>query len=468
MAEPQRVVAAPVLWQEPPPTLRPAASESRWQRVVVLVLRPLWSLRVEIAVVLVLGLMWAAVASDLGVSWTAVFAVGCTSLGARSAGLRRWVRGVFHRARLRRQWMVAVRYAGLATINDRVPKAVSIRAVAAGDEVRVRVPAGSNVSLVAERAETIAAFLEVQDVRVARDRDNARWATVSVVRCDPLSGQEAVAWPWVDAGQLSLWEAVPVGITESGELATVVLPGHSMAIGGEPGGGKSNAESVIVATAALDPSVRLWLLDGKEGVEFAQWRGCAHRFVTSDLDEAIAVLGEARDEMEARYRYLLDTGKRKVEREDGLGLELVVVDELAVYLAAERKESKEFAWLLRDLVARGRAAGVIVVAATQKPSADVVPTSLRDLMGYRWAFRCSTPQASDTILGQGWASQGWSATAVDAADRGVGYLLHEGGRPVHVKACYLSDSDLASIACRAEALRRGSVLRVVDPLEASS
>jgi hypothetical protein len=468
MPEPQRVVAAPVLWQEPPPTLRPAVSESRWQRIVVLVLRPLWGLRVEVGVVLVLGLMWRAVSADLGPLRTAAFAVGCAVSGAGSPGLRRSVRGVFHRARLRRRWMVAVRYAGLATINDRVPKPVSIRAVPAGDEVRVKVPAGGNVPLLAEQAETIAAYLEVRDVRVVRDRDNARWATVAVVRCNPLSGQGAVAWPWVDAERLSMWEPVPVGVTESGELATVVLPGHSMAIGGEPGGGKSNAENVIVATAALDPSVRLWLLDGKEGVEFAQWRGCAHRFVTSDLGEAIGVLREARDEMEGRYRYLLDTGKRKVEQQDGLGLELVVVDELAVYLAAERKESKEFAWLLRDLVARGRAAGVVVVAATQKPSADVVPTSLRDLMGYRWAFRCSTPQASDTILGQGWASQGWSATAVDAADRGVGYLLHEGGRPVHAKACYLSDSDLASIARRAEALRRSSVLRVVEPVEASS
>jgi DNA segregation ATPase FtsK/SpoIIIE-like protein len=94
-----------------------------------------------------------------------------------------------------------------------------------------------------------------------------------------------------------------------------------------------------------------------------------------------------------------------------------------------------------------------VLAATQKPAAEVIPTSLRDLFGFRWALRCLTPQASDTVLGQGWASLGYSASAVDAADRGVGLLLSEGGLPVRLRACWLDDDQLAALAARAEALR---------------
>ncbi|MGH2689973.1 MAG: hypothetical protein ACRDKW_14380 [Actinomycetota bacterium] len=195
MPEQQRVVAAPVLWQEPPPTLRPAAAESRWQRLVVLVLRPLWGLRVEIAVVLVVLAVWLAVASGIGHVGTGVVAAAYTALGIRSPGLRRWLRGLFHRARLRRRWMTGVRYAGLATINDRVPKPVAIRDVPAGDELRVRVPAGGNVGLLAEQADTIAAYLGVMDVRVTRDRANARYAVVTVVRRDPLSAVDALPWP---------------------------------------------------------------------------------------------------------------------------------------------------------------------------------------------------------------------------------------------------------------------------------
>src|SRR6202008_1496828 len=147
-------------------------------------------------------------------------------------------------------------------------------------------------------------------------------------------------------------------------------------------------------------------------------------------------------------------GKRKVSREDGLPLHLVVCDELAFYLGVEdRKQQREFAELLRDLVARGRAAGVIVCAATQKPASDVVPTALRDLFGFRLALRCNTPQASDTILGRGWASEGHSAAAIAPGPRGVGLLLAEDGTPVRLHGLHLADDDVDELAARAAALR---------------
>ena len=114
---------------------------------------------------------------------------------------------------------------------------------------------------------------------------------------------------------------------------------------------------------------------------------------------------------------------------------------------------KEFTASFRDLVARGRAAGIITIAATQKPSADVVPTSLRDLFSFRWALRCSTPQASDSILGQGWASAGFSAHTIDTSAKGVGYLLHEGGEPRRIRSFCLNDDDLRALASRACQLR---------------
>ena len=114
---------------------------------------------------------------------------------------------------------------------------------------------------------------------------------------------------------------------------------------------------------------------------------------------------------------------RKVRREDGLALHLVVCDELAFYLTLpDKRQRQEFAELLRDLVARGRAAGVIVCAAKQKPGTDVVPSALRDLFGFRLALRCNMPQASDTILGQGWATAGADASTIPGGQRGVGYL----------------------------------------------
>ena len=78
-----------------------------------------------------------------------------------------------------------------------------------------------------------------------------------------------------------------------------------------------------------------------------------------------------------------------------------------------KDERTELSETLRDLISRGRAAGMIVIAATQKPSNDIVPTFVRDLFSFRMALRCTTPEASDTILGQGWAKEGYSASTLD-------------------------------------------------------
>jgi DNA segregation ATPase FtsK/SpoIIIE-like protein len=145
---------------------------------------------------------------------------------------------------------------------------------------------------------------------------------VTLVRRDPLVGRVSVPWPHREAARLSLWDPIPVGVDELGATLAVSLPERNVLMSGEPGAGKSAALSLLVATAALDPDARLWLLDGKL-VELSVWAPCAQRLAGPDVDEAIALLRELRDEMESRYRELLARGRRKVTREDGLPLQLV-------------------------------------------------------------------------------------------------------------------------------------------------
>jgi len=87
---------------------------------------------------------------------------------------------------------------------------------------------------------------------------------------------------------------------------------------------------------------------------------------------------------------------------------------------------------------------------------DVISTGLRDLFAFRWALRCTTPQASDTVLGQGWASHGYNAAELDPACPGVGWLLHERGLPVRCRTHYLDDDQVEQLAARAVILRRAS------------
>jgi S-DNA-T family DNA segregation ATPase FtsK/SpoIIIE len=160
--------------------------------------------------------------------------------------------------------------------------------------------------------------------------------------------------------------------------------------------------------------------------------------------------------MDRRYELLDTERRRKITKDDDVDLIMLVVDEIAYFSATvgDKRTQEEFSRLVRDLVARGRAAGIIVIAATQRPSADIIPTSLRDLFGYRLAFRCTTDISSDIILGYGWAKAGYSAANIAPEDRGVGWLLAEGGIPRRIKAAYLSDADIYALVDRAAWIRR--------------
>jgi S-DNA-T family DNA segregation ATPase FtsK/SpoIIIE len=254
---------------------------------------------------------------------------------------------------------------------------------------------------------------------------------------------------------LSMFGPVHLGIDENGEHVYVFLGERNMLLGGEPGGGKSNALNLIVAHGALSGDCKLILIDGKQ-VELGLWRHCADKFIGPSMTDALACMAHLQQIMNDRYDQLLAQGLRKITPESGESVYLVVIDEYAYFSATvgDKAQQAKFAALTRDLVARGRAAGVIVILATQRPSHQVIDPSLRDLFGYRWAFRCTTDSSSDTVLGHGWAGEGYSAATIDPLARGVSWLLSETGVPRRIKAAYLSDDDIKHLAAYAAQLRR--------------
>jgi S-DNA-T family DNA segregation ATPase FtsK/SpoIIIE len=260
----------------------------------------------------------------------------------------------------------------------------------------------------------------------------------------------------VPVAGLSMFDRVFLGMDEDGHRVEVELVYRNMLIGGEPGGGKSVALNNIVAHAAMAPDCRLWLFDGKQ-VELGLWADVAEVFVGNDITYCLRMLRELQREMDDRYRWLRRQRRRKVVSADPVELIVAVVDEVAYYSATvgRKQEQEEFSRLLRDVVARGRAAGVIVVAATQRPSVDIIPTSLRDLFGYRLAFRCTTDVSSDIILGHGWAKENYDASKIAPEDLGVGWLRAEGGLPVRMKSAFLSDEQIYDLVDYAAWLRTG-------------
>jgi len=254
---------------------------------------------------------------------------------------------------------------------------------------------------------------------------------------------------------LSIFDNVFIGVDEFGHPVDLPMIYRNIMIGGEPGAGKSSLLNTIVAHAALSPDCRLCLLDGKQ-VELGQWRDCADVFVGPDITRALATLRRLQTVMDNRYTYLARTGLRKMARTASFAAILCAVDEIAYFSATvgDKKTQEQFSALLRDLVARGRAVGIIVAAATQRPSSDIIPTSLRDLFAWRFAGRCTTDSSSDIVLGHGWAQRGWSANTISPTNPGAGLLIGEGGVPQLVKTAWLSDADCAAIAGYAAEIRQ--------------
>src|SRR5712691_12150759 len=258
----------------------------------------------------------------------------------------------------------------------------------------------------------------------------------------------------VPVAPLPIWHPIHLGTDETGRRVEVNLAERNMLIGGEPGGGKSVAMQLIVAHGALSSDCKLILIDGKR-VELGLWAECAEKFVGPSIDDAIDVMHGLQGLIDERTDVLLQMRKRKVTPDMGWPFYLVPIDEVAYFSATvgTSAQQKEFNATNRDVVARGRAPGIIPVEATQRPSADIIPTSLRDLFGYRWAFRCSTEASSDTILGHGWANKGYTAEELDPQSRGVSWLRAEDGIPRRVKSAYLTDDQIIELAAWAAQVR---------------
>jgi DNA segregation ATPase FtsK/SpoIIIE, S-DNA-T family len=254
---------------------------------------------------------------------------------------------------------------------------------------------------------------------------------------------------------LSMFDPVYLGIDEAGQPVYLPLMYNNLLVGGVPGAGKSALLSLIVAHAALSSDCRLCLIDGKQ-VELGLWREVADVFVGPDIHHAITTLRRLQTVMDNRYTWLTRKQRRKVGRGDGMNAIVLVVDEIAYFSATvgEKADRDLFSALLRDIVARGRAVAVIVVGATQRPTADIIPTSLRDIFSWRFAGRCTTNTSSDVILGYGWATRGYSAATISPLDQGVGWLIAEEGTPRRIKAAYLTDTDIIRLATYATAIRR--------------
>lgn len=280
--------------------------------------------------------------------------------------------------------------------------------------------------------------------------------------------------PLLDMERVNLWRPIPMGVNLRGQRINVSWVERSGLFGGEPGSGKSGAANDLLLAAALDPTVRMYLADGKAGADITPFEPIATMYDTDGDPECLLEILQHiwNEEIPERRALAKEHGSRKLT-EDMAAVDprvcqaVLLVDEWSSYgAAAERKTREEMERLLRLIVQQGRALGIITLAATQKPDSDSVPTGIRDILSIRWAMRCMTPEASDTILGKGYAANGHNAQRILKSQRGVGiFMSGEAAEPELSRSDYYDDDEVALLLDRAYALRKeaGTLPVTVEP-----
>lgn len=208
-----------------------------------------------------------------------------------------------------------------------------------------------------------------------------------------------------DRVDLSSWRpghdlALPVGIGPNGRAIDIPLRGDLALItaAGLPGSGKTSLlRSFAHAIAAQSPGgdrCQALIVDPKR-VEFTMlanntpwlWRG-----VCRDHDATGRALHDLRTELDARFR-LMERARQAVYAGMGWPVIVALVDELAI-LATDKTIMNDLTYCARI----GRAAGVVVVAATQRPSARTLTPELRALSDVSVSFRTRSANESRLTL----------------------------------------------------------------------
>ena len=164
-------------------------------------------------------------------------------------------------------------------------------------------------------------------------------------------------------------------------------------IGGTTGSGKSVVVNGILSTALLESpaKVRFILVDPKK-VELVDYKFLPHTIAyASEPDEMVKALETAVKITDERYS---EMQARRVKRYEGSDV-YVVIDELADLLTTCEKAATP---LLQRLCQIGRAARVHVIAATQRPTVDVVSAAITCNIDARLGLRCRNAQESRNII----------------------------------------------------------------------
>ncbi|MGX1505378.1 UNVERIFIED_CONTAM: S-DNA-T family DNA segregation ATPase FtsK/SpoIIIE [Streptomyces graminofaciens] len=284
-----------------------------------------------------------------------------------------------------------------------------------------------------------------------------------------LSKTGIVKWQLANAARHDIFKRIPFGIDPRGRAQSVPMIQHNALIGSLPGQGKTSSVRVLACGAALDPSVELWLHENKGTGDLDSLECVSHRFVSGIDDESVQYAADSlmllREEVMRRAKAIKQLPRdlcpdkritRQIADKRSLKLwPLVAVFDECQNVFAHPKYGKQAGEDAEFIIKLGRALGVMLVLATQRPDKDSLPTGISGNVSIRFCLKVAGQVENDMILGTSSYKNGVRATQFrPEIDAGNGYLKGATTLPVVVRTAYLDDPATNAIAQRALALRK--------------
>lgn len=333
-----------------------------------------------------------------------------------------------------------------------------------GPSFLIDVLPGMTVEQYRKQADLIASNMRVKSVRISQNEwqlDNGR-CELTAILSDPL----AKAFEMVSVPAVEDLNKIPFAMTENGESEEISFKNVSgVLIGGVPGSGKTGSMSSLFAGLIQSPLVQPIVLDGKGGSDW-EWITDRSSYYASDpsLEDVEAMLQRVENIRKARV------ATQKEERghsnfwslplEEEHPVIMLVIDECQTYLESKSGLSKEdkdranrIAAYIKKFVNKGRNAGIVVFLMTQKPTADSIPTGIRDNCGLSISFRVKTVDAAEAILGLGIRTSDLSPTNITKNQPGVAVMESDEGYS-RVRVPYIEEQNAERIAMQHQSMRK--------------
>ncbi|MDD6160462.1 MAG: DNA translocase FtsK [Oscillospiraceae bacterium] len=308
---------------------------------------------------------------------------------------------------------------------------------------------GVKLNKITNLSDDIALALGASAVRVAPIPDKISTVGIEVPnrQVAPVAIRDVIGSPQFSQSKSKVSFAVGKNIGGNCVVGDIAKLTHVL-IAGTTGSGKSvctNSLIVSLLYKSTPEEVRLIMVDPKM-VELSVYNGIPHLLipVVTDPKKAAGALQWAVNEMMKRYRAFSEVGAKDLESYNNHAVRdgketmpkiVVVIDELADLMLVAAKEVEESICRVAQM---GRAAGMHLVIATQRPSADVITGLMKANIPSRIAFAVASSLESRIILDNTGAEK-----LVGKGD--MLYCPLGSGKPQRIQGCFISESEVASV-----------------------